>query len=90
MSQAIEFTFSAPHSVRPVRSVIVAEHEETGNSLADLTRVLILLVVAVIARSYLTGSHTSPVEGATPAMEPAATNEPAPSADLMDLSTVGF
>ncbi len=90
MSQAIEFTVSAPHSVRPVRSVIVAEHEETGNSLADLTRVLILLVIAVIARSYLTGSHTSPVEGATPAVEPTTINESAPSADLMDLSTVGF
>jgi len=90
MSQAIEFTVSAPPSVRPVRSVIVAEHEETGNSLADLTKVLILLVIAVIARSYLTGGHTSPVEGATPAMEPTSITEPAPSADLMDLSTVGF
>ena len=90
MSHAIEFTVSAPSSVRPVRSVVVTEHEETGNSLADLTRVLILLVVAVIARSYFTGSHSSPVEGATPGMEPTTPNEPAPSADLMDLSTVGF
>lgn len=90
MSQAIDFTVSASPSAHPARSVIVDENEETGNSLADLTRVLLILLVAMIARSYLTGNHTGPVEGATQAVEPTTPNEPAPSADLMDLSTVGF
>ena len=90
MSQAIELTVSATRTISPMRTVHVTEHEQTGNSLADLTRVLLLLVIAVIARSYLTGSHTSPAEGATPAVEPALIEEPMPSADLMDLSTVGF
>lgn len=55
------------------------------DSLADPQRALVPLFIAVVPRSYLTGSQAGQIQGTTQATATALINEAASSADLMDL-----
>lgn len=60
------------------------------DSLADPQRVLVPLFIAVVPRSYLTGSQAGQIQGATQAAATALINEAASSCRSDGSSSVGF
>lgn len=66
----------------------IAERDQVQTTLNDLSRILVVLIIALAARYWLTNQHSSHLDAATEP-QPVAPSQP-PAADLNDLSTAAF